>query len=75
MANYKKILRTGAVLSGLLLTGVTLPAAAQTNDDRGTTTYGHDRDRGFPWGVLGLLGLAGLMGRKRERDVVEPRRV
>ena len=24
-----------------------------------------ERKRGFPWGVLGLLGLAGLIGRKR----------
>ena len=23
------------------------------------------RDKGFPWGVLGLIGLVGLLGRKR----------
>ena len=61
-------------MSGLILTGVVMPAAAQTSADQRTTT---DRDdRGFDdWGLLGLLGLAGLLGRKRERDVVEPRRV
>jgi hypothetical protein len=73
VANYRKILRTGAVVCGLMFTGVALPAVAQTNDQ--STTYGHDRDSHFPWGVLGLLGLAGLMGRKRERNVTETRRV
>ena len=66
MANYKKILRTGMIVSGLLLTGgIVVPAIAQA--DQGTTT---DRDdRGFDqWGLLGLLGLAGLVGRKRDRD-------
>jgi MYXO-CTERM domain-containing protein len=56
-----------------MFTTVAIPAAAQ--NDQGTATYGHDRDRGFPWGLLGLLGLAGLLGRKRDRDVVETRRV
>jgi MYXO-CTERM domain-containing protein len=54
------------VMSGLLMTGLTLPAVAQNSVDQSTTT---DHDRGFNWGLLGLLGLAGLMGRKRERDV------
>jgi MYXO-CTERM domain-containing protein len=74
VANYKKIFRTAAVLCGLMVAGVSLPAVAQTND-QGATTDGRDHDRGFPWGILGLLGLAGLMGRKRERDVVATRRV
>ncbi|HET6797381.1 MAG TPA: WGxxGxxG-CTERM domain-containing protein [Gemmatimonadales bacterium] len=69
MTNYKKILRTGMLMSGLVLTGgLVVPAAAETRVNQDTST---DRDhRGFDnWGLLGLLGLAGLLGRKRERDV------
>jgi hypothetical protein len=47
----------------LLLIGVTLPAVAQNSMDQGTTTSDHDR--GFQWGLLGLVGLAGLIPRKR----------
>lgn len=73
LTNYKKILRTGMLMSGLLVTGVALPAAAQNSMDQGTTT---DHDRGFhQWGLLGLLGLAGLLGKKRDRDVVRTGRV
>ena len=73
LANYRKIFRTSMVISGLLLTGVALPALAQNSMDQGTTT---DHDRGFnQWGLLGLLGLAGLIGRKRDRDVVRTGRV
>jgi hypothetical protein len=60
------------VMSGLLFTGLTLPAVAQNSTDQGTTT---NHDRGFNWGLLGLLGLAGLIGRKRERDVAHTGRV
>jgi MYXO-CTERM domain-containing protein len=61
------------LMSGLLLTGVTLPAVAQNNMDQGTTT---DHNRGFNWGLLGLLGLAGLVGRnKRDRTVTHTGRV
>lgn len=75
LANYRKILRTGILMSGLLLTGsAAAPALAQTGMDQGTTT---DRDEGGfdDWGLLGLLGLAGLLGRKRDRDVVRTNRV
>jgi hypothetical protein len=74
VANYKNFLRAGAVVFGLLLTAVAVPAAAQTRADQGTTT---DRDdHGFDdWGLLGLIGLAGLLGRKRDRTVVDTRRV
>jgi hypothetical protein len=74
VANYRKILWTGIVVSGLMLTGGAAPAVAQTTTNQGTTT---DRDDdGFDdWGLLGLLGLAGLMGRKKERTVVDTRRV
>lgn len=75
LANYRKILRTGTIMSGLLLTtGAVVPAIAQTSVDQSTST---DRDnRGFEqWGLLGLLGLAGLIGRKRDRNVVHTGRV
>ena len=72
LSNYKKILRTGMIMSGLLVTGLALPAVAQNSTDQGTTTD----HRGFnQWGLLGLLGLAGLVGKKRDRDVVRTGRV
>ena len=75
MANYRKILRTGIITSGLLLTaGAVAPAVAQTSVDQGTPT--HREDRGFDqWGLLGLIGLAGLAGRKRERNERSERNV
>lgn len=73
LSNFKKILRTSMIMSGLLVTGVTLPAVAQSNVDQGTTT---DPNRGFNWGLLGLLGLAGLVGRsKRDQTVAHTGRV
>jgi hypothetical protein len=65
---YRRIIRTGIITSGLLLTaGAVAPAVAQTSVDQGTPT--HREDRGFDqWGLLGLIGLAGLAGRKRERN-------
>ena len=60
------------IMSGLVLTGFVMPAAAQNADAR---TEQRD-NRGFEkWGLLGLLGLAGLIGRKRDKDVVETRRI
>jgi MYXO-CTERM domain-containing protein len=74
LPSYKKILQTGVLMSALLLTGVAMPAAAQTSADQRTTT--DSDDHGFDdWGLLGLLGLAGLLGRKRDRNVAETRRV
>lgn len=35
-----------------------------------TTTDNRDDDNDFPWGLLGLFGLAGLLGRKRRDDDV-----
>lgn len=36
--------------------------------------YGEtNRDRGFDWGYLGLLGLAGLMGTRRKDDRADVR--
>jgi hypothetical protein len=69
--NLKRIL-----VVTLLLTvgGLATPGVSQTTTDQ---TMARDDDDGFDdWGLLGLLGLAGLMGRKRrDRDVVETRRV
>jgi hypothetical protein len=69
VVTYKNILRTGILMSGLMLAGSTAaPVVAQTNVDQGTT---HRDNDGFDnWGLLGLVGLAGLLGRKKERDVV-----
>jgi hypothetical protein len=69
MTTYRKILRTGTLVTSLMVAGATVQAAAQGGPDQGVAG---DRDHrgGFDnWGLLGLLGLAGLMGRKRDRDV------
>lgn len=45
-----------------------MPAEADPAAMDATTTTddaGDDRERGFPWGVLGLIGLVGLLGRRR----------
>jgi LPXTG-motif cell wall-anchored protein len=48
------------------------PAAALAQNDAyventtETTTVQREDDNDFPWGVLGLLGLAGLLGRKKK---------
>jgi MYXO-CTERM domain-containing protein len=59
----------------LLLSGIVGPVAAQTTADRPMTR--DVEDDGFDdWGLLGLLGLAGLLGRnRRDKNVVEARRV
>jgi hypothetical protein len=65
------------LMLALLLTvgGVVTPGMSQTPADQSMAR--EDDGDGFDdWGLLGLLGLAGLMGRKRrDRDVVETRRV
>lgn len=40
--------------------------------DRVTTTVPVEEHHDFPWGLIGLLGLAGLLPRKRE-EVIVPR--
>jgi hypothetical protein len=42
-----------------------LPPTAASPADTGVTTALRPKERGFPWGVLGLLGLVGLFGRRR----------
>jgi len=48
-----------------------VPAAAQnapaaTSIDPTSPGVPADNDSDFPWGLLGLIGLAGLFGRKRD---------
>lgn len=72
MSNVKRILAVALLLT---VGAVVTPGISQTTGDQ-TMARDHD-DGGFDdWGLLGLIGLAGLMGRKRrDRDVVETRRV
>jgi hypothetical protein len=49
-------------------TGAVDRTAADTVPDRAVDRPAEDRD--MPWGLLGLLGLAGLMKRKEETRVV-----
>jgi len=46
-------------------TGGTTGSAMSTGTGTDTTTR---RDSGFDWGWLGLIGLAGLLGRRRGND-------
>ena len=63
-----KILCAAAVLA-------VLPATAWAQDRASpaqTTNYAPSEpkeDRDFPWGVLGLIGLAGLGYQKKARDI------
>ncbi|HUE78591.1 MAG TPA: WGxxGxxG family protein [Sphingomicrobium sp.] len=41
------------------------PLDDPTMDVDAVTSAPRERERGFPWGVLGLLGLVGLLGRGR----------
>ena len=58
------------LLAGVVL--MTTPAAAYAQDQVTTNrtteyrTVEQDDDAEFPWGLLGLFGLAGLLGRKRK---------
>jgi hypothetical protein len=46
-------------------------AGAGTTTDTVTTAPAprDDDDHDFPWGLLGLIGLAGLLGRKRDDTI------
>lgn len=57
---------TIALLAATAL-AVSSPAFAQQTET--TTTVEREEQREFPWGLLGLLGLAGLIPRKRETHV------
>lgn len=67
-------MRTTWIAAAAALTLTTVPAVAQTGNDANTvdTSYGNPQPReddDFPWGLLGLLGLAGLIPRKKPADV------
>ncbi|MDQ3140308.1 MAG: WGxxGxxG-CTERM domain-containing protein [Pseudomonadota bacterium] len=48
-------------------------SAAAVSDANVTTIPYQEEENDFPWGLLGLIGLAGLLGRKRD-DVHVDRR-
>ena len=78
MNTLKKV----AFVATLGLATLAPPAFAQNESDgvvsdtTQTTTTVEREDKDFPWGLLGLLGLAGLIPRKRkEADIhVDARR-
>jgi hypothetical protein len=57
-------------------TGSTGSTATPTTATGTDTTTRRDTDRGFDWGWLGLIGLAGLMGLRKQPDThrVDPMR-
>jgi hypothetical protein len=61
------------VIAASAMLAIGAPAVAQTaTGTDGTTTtqpIEQDDDDGFPWGLLGLLGLAGLLPRKQKDHV------
>jgi LPXTG-motif cell wall-anchored protein len=81
ISNLSKFVGAGVLAASVAVVPFNLPASAQSNTAPDTTTtaprqevdntnYNNDND--FDWGWLGLLGLgglAGLLGRKRHEDV------
>lgn len=61
--------KTAAV--ALVLSGATTISVRAQDTLAQTTvrTVEHEEDRDFPWGLLGLLGLAGLLRRGKKEDV------
>lgn len=70
----KQVKQLFAMMLLTLVLAVSTPAVAQTGGATGGTNYGtgttetEDDDDGFPWGVLGLIGLAGLIPRNKDKD-------
>jgi hypothetical protein len=63
---------TAAIAAATLLTLAPTAASAQGAENTVDTSYGNPQPREekrFPWGLLGLLGLAGLLPRKRHDHV------
>ncbi|HEX8257604.1 MAG TPA: WGxxGxxG family protein [Allosphingosinicella sp.] len=70
-----KTTRFSAIAAAAALAALA-PAAAPAQGGAVDTSYGNPQpqeERGFPWGLLGLLGLAGLIPRKRGHDHVDNR--
>jgi hypothetical protein len=73
-----RLVRGTLIAAGIVALSA-MPLAAQQANSNTTSTSGvvgqqqdttqRSNDRGFPWGLLGLLGLGGLMGRRREETV------
>ncbi len=66
-------MRTTGIIAAAAALALT-PAAAFAQDANNSidTSYGNPQpqeDDDFPWGLLGLLGLAGLIPRKKAPDV------
>ncbi|WP_076070293.1 WGxxGxxG family protein [Sphingomonas montana] len=58
--------RLSIVVAASALAAITPATAnAQSTSDGGTATTQTREDDDFPWGLLGLVGLAGLIPRKR----------
>ncbi len=68
--DVKRIIKVSALVLGLAVITV-LPISAQSgansNTTRTETTRTVERENSFPWGLLGLLGLAGLIPQKRKK--------
>jgi hypothetical protein len=66
-------MRKTMIAAAAALSLTTSAANAQTDANNTVdTSYGEPREReddSFPWGLLGLLGLAGLIPRKKAPDV------
>ena len=61
-----------AIAAATLFTAIPTAASAQGAENTVDTSYGNPQPREenrFPWGLLGLLGLAGLLPRKRHDNV------
>ena len=66
-------LAAAAALAAIAPSAASAQGTGTTGTGTGTvdTSYGNpqEEDDGFPWGLLGLLGLAGLLPRKRHDRV------
>ena len=67
-ARGRAALSIAAIAGAMLFTPMS--TRAQTADSTRATYADTDNDHGFNWGWLGLLGLLGLIPRKRKDTVV-----